>query len=270
MLHESPWMVEIDVDHWRNMQGLLLDSAKAKRRIILIHENGEIQKFVHTQRAEIVRNVTRVDQPAQVAEEVYRANADSTDFVMVLERDSVDRYFGEIQDAWKATEDLDEYVHNMYAKLADYPEGIATYPGSPGVNLGLQWRVGASFDAVRAGVQRFVTPETTVVFGVFVEDTLWASLVLEFDADRRITVVTTADTMVLSGSGGWKAAAKELVDWAEQKYVPCSLGLFMDRTSAREFLASRDKLGTLQAIANRGKLLIDPLPAALTQVMSES
>ena len=40
MLHENPLMLDIDVDHWRNLQALLLDSAKERRRIVVIHEDG--------------------------------------------------------------------------------------------------------------------------------------------------------------------------------------------------------------------------------------
>ena len=40
MLHEDPAMLDIDVDHWRNLQSLVLDSAKARRRIVVIHEDA--------------------------------------------------------------------------------------------------------------------------------------------------------------------------------------------------------------------------------------
>ncbi len=46
MLHENPQMLDIDVDHWRNLQDLFLESAKEKRRIIVIHEAGEVLKLV--------------------------------------------------------------------------------------------------------------------------------------------------------------------------------------------------------------------------------
>jgi hypothetical protein len=45
MLHANPLMA--DIGHWRNLQSLLLESAKEKRRTVVIHENGEILKFAH-------------------------------------------------------------------------------------------------------------------------------------------------------------------------------------------------------------------------------
>jgi hypothetical protein len=261
-------MADINVDHWRNLQALILESAKEKRRIILIHENGELLKFVHSQRADIVRNVVRVDNPHEVAEKVYRANPGKADFVVVFERRAVDRYFAQCQDTWKADEDLDEFVHRMYATMDEYPDGIVTFPGPARTTLGLQWRVGASYEDVKAAVYRFVPPNSTVLFGIFEGNALWATLVLEFDADRRARVVTTVDPTELTSAGDWHAQAKELTEWANRKYAPCSLGLFTDLDSAKGLLASQDKAATLRDLTAKGKLLANPLPELLAKTFA--
>jgi len=263
-------MVDIDVDHWRNLQSMILESAKERPRIILIHENGELLKFVHSQRADIVRNVDRVDHPLEVAEKVYRANAGKADFVVVLDRRAVDRFFAQTQDTWRADEDLDEYVHRMYATLDEYSEGIVTYPGPARTMLGLQWRVGASYEDVSAAVGRFVPANTTVVFGVFADNALWASLILGFDAERRVSLITTADPSELTASGISEAAAKEFVGWANRKYSPCSLGLFMDLDGAKALLTSQDKRATLRDMARKGNLVANPLPEPLAHLLADS
>jgi hypothetical protein len=250
------------------MQALLLESAKEKRRIILIHENGELLKFVHSQKAEIVRNVERVDDPHAVAEKVYRANSGTADFVAVFERQAFDRYFAQFQDTWKADEDLDEFVHRQYALMDEYPDGIVTYPGPARTQLGLQWRVGASYEEVLAAVNRFVPPNSTVLFGIFEGDTLWATLVLGFDADRRAQVVTTVDPMELPAAGPWKVQVRTLVDWVNRKHAPCSIGLFTDLAGAKGLLASRDKLALLHTLAGAGRLLAEPLPTALAKLLA--
>jgi hypothetical protein len=270
MLQAYVQMIDIDVDHWRNLQALLLESAKEKRRIILIHENGELLKFVHSQRADIVRNVDRVDNPQKVAEKVYRANDGKTDFVVVLERQAVDRFFGQVQDTWKADEDLDEYVHRMYATLDEYSEGIVTYPGPARTMLGLQWRVGASYEDIKAAVERFVKPNTTVVFGVFADNALWASLILGFDADRRVSLITTADPSELTTRGESETIAKELVAWVNRKFSPCTLALFMDLDGAKALLSSKDKLATLRDLARKGNLVANPLPEPLARSLAAS
>lgn len=263
MLHENVWMADIDVNHWRNLQALLLESAKARPRIILIHENGELLKFVHSRRAEIVRNVDRVDNPREVAEKVYRANQGKADFVLVFERRAVDRYFAQFQDTWNPKEDLDEFVHRQFALMDCYPDGIVTYPRPARETLGLQWRVGASYDQVKAAVDRFVPPDSTVVFGIFEGDTLWTTLVLRFDADRRADVVTTVNPSEVITRGDREGIAREVVGWVNRKYPSCALGLFADLESARAFLSSKDKLETIRDLIGAEKVLANPVPEAL-------
>ena len=263
MLHENPSMLDIDVNHWRNLQSLLLDSAKARRRIVVIHERGEIQKFVHSQREPIVKNVSRVDDPHAVAEQVYRDNLGKADFVSVFERSGFDEYVGRFQATWRADEDLDDFVQRTYALMDEYPDAIVTYPGRARHVLGLQWRVGADHDEVVAAVKQYVPPASTVVFGVFEGDDLWATLVLGFAADRRVNVVTTVDPSQLAVAQTRSDIADEVVRWVNGRYAPCSLGLFTSLESARAFLESDDKLAFLQVLAEKGDLIANPVPEAL-------
>lgn len=266
MLHENPWMADIDVDHWRNLQSLVLESAKGKRRIVVIHEDGRILKFVHSQKAEIVRNVSRVDRPRAVAEKIFRANADKVDFVAVFERKAVDRYFARFQDTWRPEEDLDAFVHRTYATLDEFPDGIVTFPGPAREVLGLQWKVGARYADLLAAAQLIPAP-STVVLGVFEGHGLWATLVLSFDADRRIHVVTTVDPSELLPAGTRQEVARGVVGWVNQKYGTCSLGLFMGVESARALLSNREKARTLREIAARSDLLADPVPPGLAALL---
>lgn len=264
MLHENPWMADIDVDHWRNLQDLLLESAKEKRRIIVIHDGGAIRKFVHSERLPIVRPVDRITAPAADAEAIYRANADAVDFVAVFERNAFDEYFARFQDTWRSDEDLDVFVHRQYALMDEYPDGLVTYPGPARATLGLQWRIGASYAAVTEAVRTFVPPSSTVVFGVVEDEELWASLVLGFDADRRVRVITTVDPSQLSTTrGSLRSLASEVVQWVESTFPPCSIGLFSDLAGARAFLGTTDKLAVLRELHGSGRLVLDPSPEAI-------
>lgn len=267
MLHENPLMANIDVNHWRNMQALLLQSAKGKRRIVLIHENGELLKFVHSERAEIVKSVTRVDDPQKVAKKVYEDNPGLADFVFVVERNAADRYFYQVQDAWSATEDLDVYVHRMFALLDAYPDGIVTYPGSARTNLGLQWKFGSKYEDVQAAVENFVPVNSSMVLAVFDGDELWGSLVMSFDEQKSITNLTTLDPTELTNTKGMKSCAKEIADWVSKTYSTCSLGVFIDLADAKAFIASDEKLAALKAAALKGNLLVDPMPESLAKLL---
>jgi hypothetical protein len=262
MLHENPLMVDANVDHWRNLQKLLLESAKGKRRIIVIHEDGRILKFVHSRKAEIVKPVDRIDDPHAAAKAIYEANPGVCDFVVVFERRGFDTYVGAFQDTWRPDEDLDVYVQRTYALMDDYPEAIVTYPGRARETLGLQWRFGTTYEAGTNAVRTFIEPESSVVFGVFEGDALWATLVLRFDADHRADVVTTVDPTELMASGR-DALAGEVVSWVESKYGHCSLGLFTDLEGARSILATADKGAALAQIVLRGGLIAEPVPPVL-------
>lgn len=267
MLHENPLMADIEVNHWRNMQSLLLDSAKAKRRIIIIHEEGEILKFVHSDQAEIVKNVTSIDDPKSAAKKVFDDNQGKAEFVVVLERRVVEKYFAQVQDSWRADEDLDVYVHRMFATLDDYADGLVTYPEKARNTLGLQWRLGVEYQDLQAAVAGYIPANTTVLLGVFEGDSLWGSLVLSFDGQKRINSVTTVDPTELDLSGKWDFQTREIVKWVNQKFTPCSLGLFTDVPNARALLKNTDKRMVLQDMIRNGKLLIDPLPEALAALM---
>jgi hypothetical protein len=242
MLNKDVTMLDIDVAQWRNAQELLLDSAKQRQRIVVLHDAGVVQKVSHSDGRAVAERPSRVDDPLGTAKALYEANSGAVDFVAVFERSDFDAYFAAVQDSWDIDEELDAFVQRTYAMLDDYPDGLVTYPNSARTTLGLQWRLGASRDQVLEAVSTFVDAGTTIVLGVFDGNALWASLVLTFDETCSVTAVTTADPteVVLEGEKG--QVASSVVDWVRSKHGSCSLGLFFDREVAAAFLTSDDKL----------------------------
>jgi len=198
---------------------------------------------------------------------VNRAKSGKEEFVAVFERRAFDQYFGRIQDTWSADEDLDEYVHRMYAMIDEYPDGLVTYPGPASAVLGLQWRLGATYEEVKAAVRQ-LPADSTAVFGVFEGSELWATLVLGFDGDRRAKVVTTVDPSQLASATTRSDIARNVVEWTNRRYPPCSLGLFMSRESAKAFLSGRDKGKALAEVMAKGDLIAEPVPASLARVFA--
>lgn len=144
----------IDVNQWCNLQALLLQSASARPRIVVIHDGGRLLKLAHSQHLDIARPIERVDRPREAAEAVFRANEDCADFVAVFERRAVERYFAQLQDGWRADELVDEYERRAFKLLGEAGHGIVTYPTPATEMMGLQWRVGAGFAAVEAAMCR--------------------------------------------------------------------------------------------------------------------
>ena len=268
MLHKDVLMQDIDVAQWRNTQELILDSAKERRRIIVLHDAGRVRKVAHSAGDPVTGTVDRADDPAALAKELYEGNAGSVDFVAVFERAAFDEYFARVQDSWDIDEDLDGFVQRTYALLDQFPEGMVTYPRSARDTLGLQWRLGCSRDDVMAATERFVEPGTTIVLGVFDEGALWSSLVLTFDEARSVTSVTTVDPTEVAVDGEMGAVGAAVVDWVQAKHGSCSLGLFMERAAAEAFLDATDKARALREASAAHKLVLAPVPLALAQALA--
>ena len=268
MLHKDVLMQDIDVAQWRNTQVLILDSAKERRRIVVLHDAGRVRKVAHSGGAPVTGTVARADDPAALAKQLYESNAESVDFVAVFERSTFDDYFARVQDSWEIDEELDGFVQRTYALLDQFHDGMVTYPRSARETLGLQWRLGASRDEIIAAANRFVPPGTTIVLGVFDGGALWASLVLTFDASHSVTSVTTVDPSEVATEGEMGAVAGAVVDWVREKHGTCSLGLFLERSAAETFFAATDKSNALRAASVAGKLVLSPVPAALAQTLA--
>jgi len=255
MLHQDVLMADIDVDQWRNAQALLLRSAKAARRLVVIHERGTVVKFRHTAGVECTGRVATVDDPHALARALYEANAGLVDFVVVMERSAVDAYFATVQDSWRIDDDLDVFVQRTYALIDEYPDGIVTYPGPAREVLGLQWKVGASLAEVNAAAAALVPAGSTVVLGVHDGGALWASLVLDFDAERKVTSITTADPSRVDLAGSREEVLDRLTAWQDGAGKAVSLGLVLDRDAAEEFLEApaASKGGVLAGLAAAGR-----------------
>lgn len=238
MLDDYVSMIDIDVDHWRNLQTLLLDSARSKRRIVVIHDDGTIRKVAHSEGEKVVGDLDRADDPHLVAWRLYEFN--DVDFVFVVERRALDDYFATLAHSWQPDEAVDQWVRREYALLDRYRDGLVTYPAPAREHLGLQWRTGFSYEQIVSAARRRVAPNSAAVFGVFDGDALWASLVVGFNDDHRVVLVTTADPATLH-RGGRDEVAEEVVAQVESRYMRCSFRLFTDRTEARELLRGAHK-----------------------------
>jgi hypothetical protein len=263
MLHKDALMQDINVAQWRNAQDLLLQSAKERPRIVVLHDDGKIRKVAHSSGEPVQSPPQKVDDPTTVARSLYDANSETVDFVAVFERAAFDSYFAAVQDSWDIDEELDGFVQRTYALLDNYPTGMVTFPDPARSTLGLQWRLGASRDDVVQAVKDFIEPNSTAVLGVFDDGALWASLVLTFDDAGSVTNVTTADPEEVELEGDPQVVARTVVEWAQKKHGTVSLGLFLQKKAAQEFLAAEDKAKALQAASERGDLIMEPVPETL-------
>ncbi len=241
MLHGDVLMADLDVDQWRNAQDLVLRSAKEARRVIVLLEAGTVVKCRHTSGRAVLDAPSQIDDLEAAAQALYEANREDTDFVLVMERDAADEYFAAFQQAWTADEDLDEFVRRTYRSLDDYAGSIVTYPGRARDNLGLQWRLGASYEQVEAAVHTMVEPSSTVVLAVHDGKKLWTSLILRFDDDLKIVSIGTADPSLVDIHGTRSEVVERLVRFAEGREGNVCLVVEATLEAAKSFLAAEDK-----------------------------
>lgn len=269
MLHPNVLMQDIDVAQWRNAQSLLLESAKERRRIVVLHDAGTPRKIAHSHGEDVLSPPTQVDDPMATARKLYEANTGTVDFVAVFERAAFDAYFAAVQDSWDIDEDLDVFVRRTYALLDKYPTGMVTYPNAARDTLGLQWRLGASHNDVITAVANYVEGGSSVVLGVFDQGALWASLVLTFDQADSVTSVTTADPSDVELVGDPATVAAAVVEWVRAKHGPVSIGLFLDKLAAVRFLAADDKAAALRAAScDAGSLILSPVSPSLASAIA--
>lgn len=268
MLHKNVLMQDIDVAQWRNAQSLLLESAKARPRIVVLHDGGKVRKVAHSAGLAVNAAPSRVDSPKAVAKALYEANKSNVDFVAVFERSAFDAYFAAVQDSWDIDEELDGFVNRTFRMLDNFPDGMVTYPQKASETLGLQWRLGASREQVIEAAKAFVPGDSTIVFGVFSEGALWASLVLSLDEAGSVTSVTTADPTDVDLVGDLATVSAAVVEWVRQKHGNCSMGLFLEKSEAEHFLNSGEKAEALRSAAASGTLVLSPVPPALAMALA--
>ena len=108
------------------------------------------------------------------------------------------------------------------------------------------------------------------MLGVFEAGALWATLVLHFDAEMKIDVVTTADPTDIPPADGKEATATAVVDWVGTHYGEVCLGLFVDIADARRFLAAENKVAVLTELHQAGALIAKPVPAGLSALLGKA
>ena len=182
-----------------------------------------------------------------------------------MERDAVDSYFAQIQNAWDIDADLDAFVQQTYAAIDDYSDGIVTYPGTARDTLGMQWRTGASLAELDAAARALVTPGTTAILGVHDGDSLWTSLIFDFDDQWKVTSITTADPSLVDIQGTRDEVLARLTAWVTGNGKKVSVSVLADRTAADEFLAARgaEKAPVFQRLLSEHRLSTGLAPEAI-------
>lgn len=256
MLATNPHMLDLDTEQWRNLQTLLTIPSASQRRIVVIHDHGVVQKLAHSSGLPVQGGERTVEDAPATARRLYEANEAEVDFVLVLERSAVDEYYGRVQDSWDPEEDFDVYFHRGLAMLDDVPDGIAVHPGPASERLGLQFRLGGTYQQVTQALPRLIGAGGVFVLGVLDEDRLWASLIVHLGDDEKVDRIATA----VPWRFGDGPAREELLAQVRTDHGDPVLGVFGSREAVRRLAHEGATSALLRSLTTAGDLVLDPLP----------
>jgi hypothetical protein len=267
-------MVDININHWGYLQSKLVRSGREKERIIIIHEKGKILKFIHSHGKSIRRIIDKITDPFKDAENVYEANKDLIEYVIIVDRDAVNEYFAEVQESWNPNESIVEYTIRMRRLLNKYYEKgvIVTYPSKPTDYLGWVPTIKINYDAIVEFVNTYILPNSLVALFIFANQKLKASLILGFNKNLRIDLITSTDILrpLKIEEHDWKQGYKDLITIIESKIgKKCSIGIFIEE----EILDNIIQKGGIEFqrvidALKQDKLLLYPITDKLRTILS--
>jgi len=259
MLDKNPLMIDLDIDQWSKLHNEFLLGVREKKRITLIHEKGKVLNISHSHNESINRPISIVVDPQRDAKELFEANKESTELVIILDRCSVETYYDEVQSAWTAEEDLDHYMYRMYSKLDCYYPGIVTYPGPASRQLGLQWLLPGKpgFLEVESLINNFVEKSTVVTMAVFEDSTkLWTSLILGFNEKKKISLITSVKQGLIEKN--WRNEYSKINSWVNDSYWKIGLAIYMSKETYQEISESKDCGYKFKQLCSDGTIIVDP------------
>ena len=185
MLSQSVKITDLNVEQWRRLTELVYAPEKS-RKILLMHEGGKALKCWDTVLGELALpdlNLTDL----QAAADALREKHPEAYEVWVLEPGSFAKKMAEIQAQAKFETQQDVYALFEFEERLQAP-GFAMAP-----RRDFFWH-GAPLLRVQKFVEKMLPDSCVFVLGVFDGDLLWASLLVEFE-NKKIVSISTSDSL---------------------------------------------------------------------------
>jgi hypothetical protein len=185
MLSPNCLVEDLDPIQWQRLSRLAMADRKL-RRLYLIHEGGQPQRFYDSLKGELPLPGAKVEDAQALAQQLLaQYQADGVEEVQVLDPETFRQALGGAQATCKFGEDLDHYLATVHAAKSAAP-GYGIAPKGD-----LVWQ-GLPIGRLERFAQRMLPESCTFVLGVFDGDALWASLFAQFQGKQIVGLSTSA------------------------------------------------------------------------------
>ena len=185
MLSQKVKIADLNLDQWRRLTQLVYHPEKS-RKVLLLHEGGKPLKCWDTVSGELPLPALSVNDPQACADALHAQYPQAYE-VWVLEPEPFARKMSEIQaQASFATE------QDVYA-LFEFEERLKTPGFAVAPRRDFFWH-GAPIQRLQRFVEKMLPDSCVFVLGVFDGDQLWASLLVEFE-NKKIVSISTSDAL---------------------------------------------------------------------------
>lgn len=185
MLSQKVKITDLNLDQWRRLTQLVYHPEKS-HKVLLLHEGGKPLKCWDTVSGELPLPDLSASDPQACADALH-AQYPQVYEVWVLEPEPFARKMSEIQaQASFATE------QDVYA-LFEFEERLKTPGFAVAPKRDFFWH-GAPIQRLQRFVEKMLPDSCVFVLGVFDGDQLWASLLVEFE-NKKIVSISTSDAL---------------------------------------------------------------------------
>lgn len=185
MLTQSCKIDHLNALQWRRLSQLAFGNRSPKR-VFLLHENGKPVKLWKAGVGDLPLPSETVKDPQATADALKAAHPDAYE-AWVLDPESFAKTMSEIQSAARLDTEIDVFALYDFEERKKAP-GHAVAP-----MRGLIWR-GIPLRGVQRFVEKMLPDSCTFVLGVFDGDSLWASLLVQFE-NKKIVAISTSDAL---------------------------------------------------------------------------
>ncbi len=256
MIGEKIRIVDWDVEQWSNLYHAIFDSSNPESVIVVIHRDGVPIKIIQ------IGKGSRQD-----LKERFKSGYEIKDIIRTIHREEdVDVVFAvsypairRISSGFQSTVNIDaNYIKQLFslkdAISSEIGDGIERYPVGP------NWFTNLKYKTVKR-ILDAAPDKALVMLTIFSKDKIWTSWIIGIERGT-INLITTLDAIKPKRRliTDWRRTYRQIADGVKRQFGIKPLAFFMDHTTFRDLLSSKEKLRFLEDALSNKKIISSALP----------